>query len=68
MAEYAFIEKHCGEEGKNWGKVMQSTHIGDDGKYYDMIRIEMKDGSTRDFYFDITSFFGKLSISENNKY
>jgi len=42
---------------RDWKLSMQSL-ISGNGKHYDVLDIEMKDGTRRSFYFDITSFFG----------
>lgn len=43
--------------GWSWGP--QSLHNGGEGRIYDVIEIS-KDGETRQVYFDITNWFGKM--------
>ena len=37
----------------------QSTLESADGKHYDLLTVSLKDATVREFYFDISSFFGK---------
>ena len=59
-AEYAYVEAQCGKPGTDWmlETQSQSSH---EGKEYDVLQVKsLKDGSSRTFWFDISSFFGKL--------
>lgn len=58
IAEYQYVGNQCGVRNRDWKLSMQSL-ISGNGKNYDVLDIEMKDGTRRSFYFDITSFFGK---------
>jgi hypothetical protein len=58
-AEYAYIEQVCGKPDSDYIIEIQ-TQISQAGRDYDVLSIKMKDGTTRDFWFDITSFFGKF--------
>jgi hypothetical protein len=56
--EYAYVEQVCGQINVDWSfKIQSCRSIGE--RKYDVLEIEMKDGSFRVFWFDITSFFGK---------
>ena len=60
-AEYDYIRIQCGQEGSDW--ILESQSLlepdGADGKHYDLLTVKLKDGTLREFYFDISSFFGK---------
>jgi pyruvoyl-dependent arginine decarboxylase (PvlArgDC) len=58
-AEYHFLEKKYGKQQVGWKLIRQSLmHQG--GKHYDLMQIELKNGTKKDVYFDITEFFGKF--------
>ena len=59
MAEYKYIENQYGVQDVDWKLCMQSLIAGN-GKSYDLLTIEMKDGTKKSFYFDITDFYGKF--------
>ncbi len=59
-AEYVYIERACGERGAAWELLSQTQFGGEDGRNYDEITVRLADGTTRNFYFAIDSFFGKL--------
>src|ERR1700759_2124662 len=54
-AEYAWLRKTY--PGYTFIKQSLLMHAG---KSYDMLEIKTKDGETKDVYFDISGFFGKL--------
>lgn len=52
--EYQYLKKNCG------GCQMKSQAlVPNKKKYYDILTVINKDGSEQQYYFDITSFFGK---------
>jgi hypothetical protein len=57
-AEYDHITKKIGVRGIDWVPVMQCLQEDGD-KHFDKITVELNDGTSRSFRFDITSFFGK---------
>ena len=57
-AEYAYIERLCGIRGVDYIHRIQRL-MGINDRMYDVLEIEMKDGSVRSFWFDITAFYGK---------
>ncbi|MBI4643007.1 MAG: hypothetical protein HY790_01085 [Deltaproteobacteria bacterium] len=58
-AEYYYLMKKFGQPNADWKLKRQSVlHVK--GKDYDRMEIELKDGSKKDVFFDITEFFGKL--------
>ena len=59
MAEYEYLENRYGVRDVDWKLFMQSLITGN-RKSYDLLTIELKDGSRKSFYFDITGFFGKF--------
>lgn len=58
--EYKYLAKVCGKIDVDF-TVNKQIQIDHKGRKYDLIYVTMiKDGSKREFWFDITSFFGKL--------
>ncbi len=60
-AEYQYVAKLCGRQNVDWK--LGKQYLLDNqpnGRAMDLIEIELKDGSVRQFYFDITSFFGRF--------
>lgn len=56
--EYHYITSLYGPMGVFWDLKIQSLiHQGD--KHYDILEIELKDGKTMSYYFDITKVFGR---------
>lgn len=61
-AQKKYIESQCGEWNKDflYELQLQINHIEIE-RHYDLIYVKMiKDKSKREFWFDVTSFFGKL--------
>jgi hypothetical protein len=58
-AEYDYVEMQCGRRGRDWKLLQQALFLGPAGERYDRLSIRLADGTQRDFYFDITSFYGK---------
>jgi len=60
-AEYAHVMKKCGMKGVDWNLKSQAL-IGkqSDGKVMDVLKVELQDGTVRQFYFDISSFYGRF--------
>ena len=56
--EYMHIEKLHGERKKDWIMLRQSLLV-ENGKKFDQIYIELKDGTKKDYIFLIDSFYGK---------
>jgi hypothetical protein len=57
--EYQWLERTFGARGVDWQLVVQVL-LHDADRYYDMLRIRLADGTEKEIYFDITTFFGKL--------
>jgi hypothetical protein len=53
--EYAWIRRHVPD-----ARVTGQELITHDGRVYDKLNVSFPDGSSRSYYFDITSGFGKL--------
>ncbi|HEY4301036.1 MAG TPA: hypothetical protein VGM73_09195 [Candidatus Didemnitutus sp.] len=53
-AEYVWIRQHI-PGGRPAGQFL----LQNGSKSYDLIKVALADGSTRDVYFDISGFFGK---------
>lgn len=58
-AEYAYLRKKFGRENVDWNLFRQSV-LGQGGKFYDRLELDLKDGSRKTVFFDISEFFGKL--------
>jgi hypothetical protein len=58
-AEYVFLEKKFGRANVDW-KLKRQSVLHKDGRHYDRMDIELKNGSKKTIFFDITEFFGKL--------
>jgi hypothetical protein len=58
-AEYAHVESQCGRRGRDWTLLEQALLLGPAGRRYDCLSIRLAGGATRDFFFDITSFYGQ---------
>jgi IMP cyclohydrolase len=58
-AENEYIQMECGRRNEDWTKMKQVLVNGSNGNHYDVITIQLKNGTTREFCFDISSFFGK---------
>jgi hypothetical protein len=52
--EYAWIREHFGEHRRKG----QSLLMGDGGRRFDQVTVQLANGSERTFYFDITRYFG----------
>jgi hypothetical protein len=53
--EYEWLEKRFGRRGQDW--IMRSQELsGHANRIYDVITIQLADGSDRQIYFDITNF------------
>ncbi len=57
--EYEWIEHHYGPRGVAW-EVQQQTLTRHEDRTYDILSIQLPDGTMRDIFFDITEFFGRL--------
>ncbi len=58
-AEYEHISCVLEKEGVAWKTQSQRLRWDDLGKAYDVLTVLLADGRTREFVFDITSFFGQ---------
>ena len=58
-AEYSYLKKKFGRENVDWNLVRQSV-LQQQGKVYDRMDLDLKDGSKKTVFFDIGEFFGKL--------
>ena len=57
-AEYNYLEEILGEENIYW-KFLYQHFIDDGNKQYDVLHIKFPNGEEKEFYFDITDFYGK---------
>ena len=58
-AEYYFLQKKFGQRNVDW-KLKRQSVLHDQGKVFDRMDLELKDGSKKAVFFDISEFFGKL--------
>ena len=58
-AEYAYLRKKFGRENVDWNLFRQSV-LERNGKFYDRLDLDLKDGRRKTVFFDISEFFGKL--------
>lgn len=54
-SEYDFITRECKKTGNSWKLVQQALLVVNE-KHYDKMEVELDDGKTRTYYFDISSF------------
>ncbi|MHA1973741.1 MAG: hypothetical protein ACTSW1_12145 [Candidatus Hodarchaeales archaeon] len=57
--EYEYLDKKYGKQNIDWKLISQALYEKD-GKMYDLLYIELSDGSKKSIYFDVNDFFGKL--------
>ncbi|MFX0195848.1 MAG: hypothetical protein ACFFCW_06985 [Candidatus Hodarchaeota archaeon] len=58
-AEYHYVSSKCGQQDVDWFLKSQE-YMPKEGRHYDVLEIELKNGELKSYYFDITKFFGKL--------
>jgi hypothetical protein len=58
-AEYQYVSDRHGQEDIEWSLESQ-TVMEQNGKYYDVLKISLRSGESKSYYFDITQFFGKF--------
>jgi hypothetical protein len=58
-AEYYYLGNQFGRRNVDWNLKRQSV-LNQKGKIYDRMDLELKDGSKKTVFFDITEFFGKI--------
>jgi hypothetical protein len=58
-AEYEYIGTQCGQKDVDWEMEKQSLSYGQDGTPYDLLTVKLEDGTIREFYFNISLFYGK---------
>lgn len=54
-AEYEWLRQNC-----PGCKFLQQALRQNKGMHYDVLTVQLTDGSKKEFYFDINSFFGKF--------
>jgi hypothetical protein len=58
-AEYEYVGARHGKRNVDW-KLESQALINQDGKSYDVLKINLNDGESKTYYFDITQFYGKF--------
>jgi hypothetical protein len=56
--EYIWLEEKYGEQDFGWELIDQQS-IDEGDKKYDILKIKFLNGEEREFWFDITDFYGK---------
>jgi hypothetical protein len=56
--EYIWLEEKYGEQDFSWELIDQQS-IDEVDKKYDILKIKFLNGEEREFWFDITDFYGK---------
>jgi len=57
-AEYNWLEEKFGKQNVFW-ELNDQELISDDDQQYDILRIKFQGGEIKEFWFDITNFYGK---------
>lgn len=57
-AEYDWLEEKFGRQNKKWEMIDQLL-IDEDDRQYDLLKIRLRNGDIKEFWFDITEFFGE---------
>jgi len=57
-SEYLWLEEKYGQENVKW-KMIDQTLLDEGDKQFDLLKIKFSNGNTKEFWFDITEFFGK---------
>lgn len=58
-AEYRYVSRRCGRPDADWTLVSQALQELEDGRHYDILTVRLKSGEVKEFYFDISPFFGR---------
>lgn len=58
-AEYRYVESVLGLEDEKWHLCFQELFFDDAGVPFDKLTVESYDGTLREFWFDISFFYGK---------
>lgn len=58
FAEIRWLEKELGNRGEAWEKLGQWL-VNHNGLPMDHIRVRLQNGEERDYFFDISAFFGE---------
>ena len=56
--EYIWLEEKYGEQDFGWELIDQQS-IDEGDKKYDILKIKFLNGEEKEFWFDITDFYGK---------
>jgi hypothetical protein len=56
--EYIWLEEKYGEQDFSWELIDQQS-IDEGDKKYNILKIKFLNGEEREFWFDITDFYGK---------
>ena len=57
-AEYIWLEEKFGEQDVNWELIFQEL-IVEESKQYDILRIKFSSGEIKEYWFDISDFYGR---------
>lgn len=59
-SEYTCLDAAFGSRRKGKWKMIRQALVGKDGKNFDVMSVELQDGTKKDVYFDISDYFGKF--------
>ena len=57
-AEYVWLEEKYGQENIEW-EMIDRTLLDEGDKQFDLLKIKFSNGNTKEFWFEITGFYGK---------
>ena len=57
-AEYEWLEERFGKQNINW-EMNDQQFIDEGDRQFDVLRIKFRDGNAKEFWFDITDFYGR---------
>lgn len=58
-AEYRYLREKFGKQHQDW-RLQRQALLQQAGKVFDVMHLELANGSQQTIYFDITDFFGKM--------
>lgn len=59
-SEYTCLDAAFGSRRKGKWKLLRQSLVGKDGKNFDVMSVELQDGTKKDVFFDISDYFGKF--------
>ncbi len=59
-SEYACLDAAFGSRKSGAWRLLRQSLLGKNGKNYDLMSIQLADGSKKEILFDISDYFGKF--------